>query len=140
MDMLNINDKYMTQLQKIRLASTKLGIITILLISTSAISRTKDVDKVLLIQQEISRFYELGYNKASPVDMDFIEKKVAEAKIAQKKRRKKEVNKLLEQIKIDLKIVEMRYKVNQLNEELSELKNQNLLNENTLKDLKEQIK
>lgn len=130
----------MTPINKNKHLAIFLGLISLLMISTQSIARKKDDNRVLLVQQEISRFYELGYDKSSPVDMDFIEKKVAEAKIAQKKRRKKELSKLLEQINIDLKIVEMRYKVNQLNNELSDLKNENLLNQRTLNELKGQIK
>jgi hypothetical protein len=133
-------DNFMTQLQKSALKKIAVPSILLLVISFSVVSKTEKVDKVMIIQQKISKIYELGYDKASPVDMDFIEKKVAEAKIAQKKRRGRELDNLIEQIEIDLKIVEERFKVNQLNQELGELKKQNLLNQNTLDDLKGQIK
>lgn len=103
-------------------------------------ARKNEVSPIVITQAKIAKAYEQGWAKSSPVDMDFIEKKLIEAENFYKKRKKKKSAPLLEQIDADLKIVEMRHKVNLLNAELTEVKNKNLLDRKTLAELKEQLK
>jgi len=102
-------------------------------------ARKAQVDELQLIQDKVNQFYKLGYVDSAPVEMDFIEQKIKQAREAQKKRKKKIVALLSIEINADLKIVEKRYEVNQLNNQLIKIQQQNLESKKTLDELKGQL-
>lgn len=102
-------------------------------------AKTKKVDQVVVVQNLINQAYKLGYVDAAPLEMDFIEKKVIEAKAARDKRKKKIYANLIEQIKVDLRIVKKRYEVNVLNKQLGIIQNDNLNAKKMLDELEGQL-
>lgn len=97
------------------------------------------IDEIQVVQSLINNAYKLGYVDAAPVEMNFIEKKVIEARAARDNRKKKIFATLIQQIKADLEIVKKRYQVNQLNKQLTALQDQNLQSKKMLDDLKRQL-
>jgi len=110
-----------------------------LLSITDIDAKAKEIDQIVFVQGKINKAYQLGYVDAAPLEMDFIEKKVIEARTARDNRKKKIFNKLIEEIKVDLKIVEKRFEVNQLNKSLLELQNKNLDSKMMLDELRRQL-
>jgi len=102
-------------------------------------AKTKKVDQIVVVQNLINQAYKLGYVDAAPLEMDFIEKKVIEAKTARDKRKKTIFNDLIEQIKVDLRIVKKRYEVNVLNKQLGIIQNDNLNAKKMLDELERQL-
>ncbi len=112
---------------------------TILLFASSVQAKKPKVDDILVVQKLISHAYEHGYVDSAPIEMSAVEKKVILAKEAKKKRNKKLFNKLIREIKSDLKIIKKRSEVNKLNSQLSSIQNKNLENQQILDELKEQL-
>ena len=112
----------------------------VLLFSFEVMAKDNKPDEILVVQGLIDETYRLGYVDAAPVEMDFIEKKVIEAKAARDNRKRKIVDKLIAEIKADLKIVKQRYKVNELYSKLNELEQANLQSQKTLDNLRRQLK
>ncbi len=112
---------------------------TILLFASSVQAKKPKVDEILVVQKLISHAYEQGYVDSAPIEMSAVEKKVILAKEAKKKRNKKLFNKLIREIKSDLKIIKKRSEVNKLNSQLSSIQNKNLENQQILDELKEQL-
>ena len=110
-----------------------------LAIVLSVNARKPKVDELQVIQDKVNQFYKNGYADSAPVEMDFIEKKLQQARAAKQKRKKKIVAKLIVEMNADLKIVKKRYEVNQLNNQLMELQAQNLKSKKTLDELKGQL-
>jgi hypothetical protein len=108
-------------------------------VTFNAHAKTKKVDQVVIVQNLINQAYKLGYVDAAPLEMDFIEKKVIEAKTARDKRKKKIYANLIEQIKVDLRIVKKRYEVNVLNKQLGIIQNDNLNAQKMLDELEGQL-
>ena len=96
-------------------------------------------DQILLVQKLINQAYELGYVDAAPLEMGFIEKKVKDARAARENRKKRYFKNLIEEIKVDLKIVKKRYEVNKLYNQLSQLQLENSLSAKALHELKGQL-
>jgi hypothetical protein len=108
-------------------------------LSFGVIAKDDDSDDIVIVQGLIDEAYRLGYIDAAPVEMDFIEKKVIEAKAARDDRKRKIVEKLIAEIKADLKIVKQRFKVNEMYNKLKALEQANLQSQRTLDDLKRQL-
>lgn len=106
---------------------------------TGVNAKTKKVDQIVVVQDQINQAYKLGYIDAAPLEMDFIEKKVIEAKTARDNRKKKLFAKLIGEIKVDLKIVKKRFEVNQLNKSLITIQKQNLESKILLDELRGQL-
>jgi hypothetical protein len=105
----------------------------------NAQARTEKVDHIAVVQNLINQAYKLGYVDAAPLEMDVIEGKVIEAKAAKDKRKKKIFANLIEQIKVDLRIVKQRYEVNVLNKQLSIIQDDNLNAKKILDELQGQL-
>ena len=116
-----------------------LMVISLLSYCLGVAAKKPKVDEIQVVQSLINKAYKLGYVDAAPVEMSFIEKKVAEARTAKDKRKKKIFANLIQQIKADLKIVKKRYEVNQLNKQLTQLQDQNLQSKKMLDELKRQL-
>ena len=110
-----------------------------LLLTFGAQSRSPKVDYVLDIQTQVNQAYKLGYVDASPIQMDRIEKKLVQARLAQNKRRKKDLARLVKELRADLKLVKKRYEVNKKQMQLSELQQKNLESKKLLDELKAQL-
>ena len=106
---------------------------------SAANSKNNNAAQILEIQTLINEAYEKKYVDAAPVEMRFIEKKVVEAKTANEKRKKKVFQKLIDQIKADLKIVKKRYEVNQLHKKLAQAQQKNQNYQKQLDELKRQL-
>ena len=118
-------------------------IITILLLfvgSFGVYAKENKPDQLQIVQQSINEAYKLGYVDAAPVEMGFIEKKVIKARTAQEKRKRRDFENIIAEIKADLKIVKQRYKVNKMYNKLSNLEQANLESKKTLENLKRQLK
>jgi hypothetical protein len=111
----------------------------VLLFSFGVNAKDDKPDQILIVQSLINEAYEKGYVDAAPVEMDFIQKKVIEAKELQGKRKKKDFDSLIAEIKADLKIVKQRYKVNEMHRKLEKLKQDNLQSKKMLDELKRQL-
>jgi hypothetical protein len=121
---------------KLRFILTFFILITL---NSGLFAKTEKVDQLLVVRQKISQAYELGYVDAAPIETSNIEKKVLQAKQAKENRKKKLFNTLIEQIKVDLKIVKKRYEVNKLNQQLTQLQADNLQSKRMLDELKGQL-
>jgi hypothetical protein len=119
---------------------TILTIFTLIGLVNNLNAKQQKVDEIKLAQELISQAYELGYVDAAPIEMSAIEKKVKDARAAREGRKKRLFKNLIEQIKVDLKIVKKRYEVNKLHNQLSQLQLENTSSEKALHDLKEQLK
>jgi len=111
----------------------------LLFVLFNANAKKEKVDQIVVVQNLINQAYKLGYVDAAPLEMDFVEKKVIEARKAREKRKKKVYANLIEQIKVDLKIVKKRYEVNILNKQLSVLQDDNLHAQKMLDELQGQL-
>jgi len=116
-----------------------LTFITLFCVLFNANAKKEKVDQIVVVQNLINQAYKLGYVDAAPLEMDFVEKKVIEARTAREKRKKKIYANLIEQIKVDLKIVKKRYEVNNLNKQLSVLQDDNLQAKKMLDELQGQL-
>ncbi|MCF6288745.1 MAG: hypothetical protein L3J53_05850 [Proteobacteria bacterium] len=123
------------------MSKSKNILIFLLLISTASTvsAKTKKVNHLEIAQQMINNAYKLDYVDAAPLEMSNIEKKMVLAREAKEKRKKKLMIKLVEQIKVDLRIVKQRYAVNKLHQQLLELQKTNLTLEKTLDEFKAQL-
>lgn len=130
------------QLKLFFMFRVKIIVLFLLSVSLSFDGFAKGEDKtglILEVQTLISDAYEKGYIDAAPVEMGFIEKKVIQAKEVQEKRNRKEFDKLIAEIKADLKIVKQRFKVNEMYSNLEKLKQENLQSQKMLDELKRQL-
>lgn len=116
-----------------------LTFLTLISLVFSLSAKTKKVDEIVVVQNQINQAYKLGYVDAAPLEMSFIEKKVIKAKEARDKRKKKEFSKLIAEIKVDLKIVKKRFEVNELHKKLSKLQQENIQSNKMLHELKGQL-
>ncbi len=105
----------------------------------NAKAKPADVDHVLVVQNLINQAYKLGYVDAAPLEVAAVEKKLIQARELRDKRNKKEFLKLIDQVKVDLKIVKKRHEVNLLNENLLKLQEQNIQAKKALNELKGQL-
>ena len=112
---------------------------TLFCVIFTAHAKTKKVDHIVVVQNLINQAYKLGYVDAAPLEMDFIEKKVVDAKAARDKRKKKIYANLIDQIKVDLRIVKQRYEVNILNKQLSIIQDDNMHSQKMLDELQGQL-
>ncbi|HFC30297.1 MAG TPA: hypothetical protein ENJ44_04560 [Oceanospirillales bacterium] len=110
-----------------------------LAIVLSVNARKPKIDELQLIQDKVNQFYKKGYADSAPVEMDFIEQKLKQAREAKQKRKKKIVALLVIEMNADLKLIKKRYEVNQLNSQLMKLQAQNLQSKKTLDELKGQL-
>ena len=102
-------------------------------------ARKPKIDELQLIQDKVNQFYKKGYADSAPVEMDFIEQKLKQAREAKQKRKKKIVSQLVIEMNADLKLIKKRHEVNQLNNQLMKLHAQNLQSKKTLDELKGQL-
>lgn len=116
-----------------------LTFLTLISLVFSLSAKTKKVDEIVVVQNQINQAYKQGYVDAAPLEMSFIEKKVIKAKEARDKRKKKEFSKLIAEIKVDLKIVKKRFEVNELHKTLSKLQQENIQSNKMLHELKGQL-
>lgn len=112
---------------------------TLLICTTSLHAKPPKVDEILIVQGLINDAYQMGYVDSAPIEINAVESKVLLAKEAKQKRNKKLFNRLISEIKADLKIVKKRSQVNHLNGQLSNIQNMNLEKQTILDELKEQL-
>ncbi|MFK8013039.1 MAG: hypothetical protein AB8B80_13450 [Marinicellaceae bacterium] len=116
------------------------SIFVLTMMSFVVAAKKDEPDQIKIVQGLISDAYQKGYIDAAPVEMDFIEKKVIKAREARDNRKRKDFDKLIAEIKADLKIVKQRHEVNALYNKLSNLEQKNVESERILDDLKRQLK
>ena len=111
----------------------------IIIVATHSYAKKEEVDEVQEVQKLLGKAYELNYVDAAPVEISFIEKKIIQAKEFKEKRKKRDFKQLITEIKADLKIVKKRYEINQLQKQLSHLKQSNIESQRILDDLQGQL-
>lgn len=115
-------------------------ILSLFLVTHSTIGKDKEPNPLDKVYAKIEQAYTMGWSESSPVDIQQIQQKLAAARELQGKRKKREFNKLVQQLNIDLKIIEVRHRVNQLNQKLMNEQNKNRSERRVLSNLKEQLK
>jgi len=98
-----------------------------------------DPHKYQAIRQEVLDAQAQGLSDAAPVEMKFIQQKLAAAELAMQNSDAKQANRLIQEIEVDLETARLRARVNQLNRELEAAKQRNARAEQQLSVLQEAL-
>ena len=98
-----------------------------------------DQNKYQAIRQQVLDAQAQGLSDAAPVEMKFIQEKLAAAELAMQHGDNTQANALLREIEVDLETARLRARVNKLNRELEAAKQRNARAEQQLSELQEAL-
>ncbi len=99
-----------------------------------------DEEAYFKLEAEVETLIDSPVTNVAPLEIKFIKEKMVEAKNAKAERDRKLETQLIAQIRAEMEIANLRYEVNQLNDDLLEKRDQLSAAQVYLLDLKEQLR
>lgn len=123
-----------------RQATLLCSLLTILTLSGCGSQVKPKQDELLILEQKVQAMLNSPVADSAPLEMKFVQQKMALAKQAEADRKRKLQATYIDEVKADIKVAQLRYDLNKLNNQLLDKRDKVSAAEVYLMDLKEQLK